>query len=219
MESLFPYIFLTGVALIIIGALILLVAAFRTRVWWGLGVLVFPPVAVVFFAKHARQSLIPSLVMFFGVLMAAGPPIYMKVRPVDLGPRAVIVNGERHVTLTGWDQKDYSVLRQYPSAVVLQMANSDVTDATLIELKGLKQLRELDLNGSQVTDAGLKVLGQELPALETLKLSGTAVTDAGLTESLALMESLKRLDLRGTKVSPEVLKTWREAKPSRRGLQ
>ena len=199
--------------------MILLVAAFRTRVWWGLGILVFPPVAIAYFAKHSRQSLIPSLVMFFGVVMAAGPPIYTKLRPLDLGPRAPIVNGVLHVTLTGWDQKDYSVLRHYPSAVVLQMANPDVTDETLIELKGLNQLRELDLNGSQVTDAGLKTLVQELPALETLKLSRTAVTDVGMTESISRLESLKRLDLRGTKVSVEVVKAWREAKPSRRVLQ
>ena len=219
MESLFPYIFLTGLTLIIIGALILLVAAFRTRIWWGLGILVFPPVAIAFFAKHSRRSRIPSIVMCIGGLMAAGPPIYLKLTPVDLGPRAPIVNGELHVTLTGWDQKDYSVLRHYSSAVILQMANSDVTDATLFKLKGLNRLRELDLNGSQVTDFGLKTLVQELPALETLKLSRTAVTDAGMTESIGRMESRKRLDLRGTKVSTEVVKAWREANPLRRVLQ
>ena len=48
---------------------------------------------------------------------------------------------------------------------MLQMANPDVTDRTLESLKGMKALKELDLNDTQVTDAGLDILS-DLPALE-----------------------------------------------------
>ena len=80
--------------------------------------------------------------------------LYLCVR-VDLGPRDKNVDGERHVTLTGWDRGDYSVLRLMPDVSVLQMANADVTDDVLEGLRGMKNLHELDLNGTQVTDAGL----------------------------------------------------------------
>ena len=65
-----------------------------------------------------------------------------------------IVDGQRHLTLTGWDRKDYSILKLKPDVVVLQMANPDVTDESLESLQEMKALQELDLSGTQVTDAG-----------------------------------------------------------------
>ena len=130
----------------------------------------------------------------------AGPPLYVRLIPIDLGPRERLVGGEVHLTLTGWDRGDYSVLTRKPDAVILQMANPDVTDATLSYVKGMSRLRELDLNGTKITDLGLSAL-QGLPALETLRLRDTGVTDAGFRDVLATSETLKQLDLRGTKVS------------------
>jgi Leucine-rich repeat (LRR) protein len=49
--------------------------------------------------------------------------------------------------------------------------------AGLEHLKGLTQLRELSLNGTQVTDAGLEHL-KGLSELETLSLDDKRVTDA-----------------------------------------
>jgi len=219
MEQIFPFIFLTGLAIFVLGAILLLVAAFRTRIWWGIGIILCFPLALVFFAKHSARSLVPSLLMFFGVLMTVGPSIYTKLSPVDLGPHANVVNGELHLTLTGWDQKDYAILRGRKSAVVLQMANPDVTDLTLFDIKEMEKLRELDLNNTQVTDAGLRTIREQFPKLETLKLSATSITDAGFTESLVPMESLKKLDLRKTKVTGDVVKAWKEAKPGRMVLK
>ena len=101
--------------------------------------------------------------------------------PIDLGPREKIVDGQRHITLTGWDRKDYGFLGSKRDVVVLQMANPDVTDQTLEHLKGMNRLKELDLNNTQVTDAGLKVLS-DLPALATLRLKNTKVTDQGFQD-------------------------------------
>jgi len=42
--------------------------------------------------------------------------------------RERLVDGQAHLTLTGWDRDDYSVLQARPQTVVLQMANADVTD-------------------------------------------------------------------------------------------
>jgi Leucine-rich repeat (LRR) protein len=198
--------------------LVLLVTAFRTRFWWGLVVFVFPPVGLVFILRHPHRSVVASTMLFACVLLAAGPPVVNRLLPIDLGPLERTVGGELHLTLTGWDRKDYSVLRQKPHVVVLQMANPDVEDQTLGYLAGMDRLRELDLNGSKVTDAGLKEL-RSLPNLESLRLKDTAVTDAGFRESLGAMGSLKQLDLRGTRVSREVVQAWKAAKPGWRALQ
>ncbi|MGC1718483.1 MAG: hypothetical protein WA746_05815, partial [Isosphaeraceae bacterium] len=76
----------------------------------------------------------------------------------------------------------------------------------------------LDLNNTQVTDAGLKIL-KDLPALNTLRLKNTRITDQGFQEALATKESLLQLDLTGTQVSEETTQAWRQAKNGRRVMR
>ncbi len=120
--------------------------------------------------------------------------------------------------MTGWDRKDYSVLKLKHDVVVLQMANPDVTDQSLDSLKEMKALRELDLSGTQVSDAGLKIL-KDLPTLATLWLARTKITDQGFRDALLSKDSLMRLDLSGTQVSRETAQSWRNARPGRHLLQ
>ena len=47
-------------------------------------------------------------------LIAAVPAIYILCVRLDLGPREKLVDGQRHLTLTGWDRKDYSILKLIP---------------------------------------------------------------------------------------------------------
>jgi hypothetical protein len=82
----------------------------------------------------------------------------------------------------------------------------------------MKVLQDLDLTGTQVTDAGLGVL-KDLPALAALRLARTRITDAGFHEALSAKDSLMQLDLRGTRVSREAAKAWKESKPGRRVMQ
>ena len=49
------------------------------------------------------------------------------------------------------------------NVTALDLSRTQVTDAGLKELAGLKQLTTLDLRGAQVTDAGLKELRAALP--------------------------------------------------------
>jgi hypothetical protein len=162
----------------------------------------------------------PVYLFLFAGLLIASPFLANRLaqRLVDFGPRERVVNGESHLTLTGWDRDDYSVLRARPEVVVLQMANEDVTDDTLRNLEGMTRLRELDLSNSRITDAGLAVL-RSLPSLESLRLARTAVTDEGFQEHVAPLESLKRLDLTGTQVSGEVISEWKQARPGRRAVR
>ena len=190
----------------------LLVRAFRQRAAWGWTSLFLPPVGLAFASRHPRRGAAPLILIILAVILAAVPAIYILCVKVDLGPRDKNVNGERHVTLTGWDRNDYSILRLMPDVSVLQMANADVTDHVLESLRPMKKLHELDLSGTQVTDAGLKIL-RELPALETLRLARTKITDNGFRDALSTNNSLMQLDLRQTQVSRETIGTGEPQRP------
>ena len=162
----------------------------------------------------------PALLILLSLLMT-GLPIVVNsalIRVTSLGPLEKIVAGERHITLTGWDRQDYSVIANRTDTIVLQMANADVKDETLRYLPGLKQLRELDLNNSQISDAGLKEIS-ELPKLRDLRLARTKITDDGFRQYLLGKESLMNLDLTGTGVGSKTVREWKAANPERKALK
>jgi hypothetical protein len=213
------YMQLSGLAVALFAWFWLLVRAFRLNRKWGLGSLVLPPVGLVFVGRHPRKGIAPLLLCVLSLVVAAAPAVYTLCVRLDLGPRDKLVDGQRHLTLTGWDRKDYSVLRLEPQKIaLLQMANPDVTDETLESLKEMKALQELDLNNTQVTDEGLKILNG-LPSLTRLRLAHTKISDQGFHDLLSAKESLMQLDLSGTPVSRETAKAWRDAKSGRRVLQ
>jgi hypothetical protein len=186
---------------------------------WGFGTLLLPPLSLVFLLTHLRKSAVP-LVLFLlaGVLFAAPYAVnYYNAKFVGLGPREKMVDGELHITLTGWDETDYSVLEKRPEVVVLQMANPDVTDSTLEHIRGMEQLREIDLNDTKVTDEGLLILAT-LPHLAELRLARTKITDAGFRKHLAGKKSLLKLDLTGTAVKSKTKRDWKKARTGREYL-
>lgn len=218
MDRLYEYLFLGGLLLSALGWLWLVTVAFRTRRMWGAVVLLIPPAAVIFAVRHWLSAKAPMGVIVAGLVISATPAIYTRVAPIDLGPRRSVVDGETHLTLTGWDRSDYSVLRQTPDVVVLQMANADVTDETLRLLENCPQLKELDVSDSQVTDAGLSALAG-VPTLEILRLKNCRITDAGFNQYLLPHPGLLRLELTGTQVTADAVREWRRANPERRAMQ
>jgi internalin A len=81
----------------------------------------------------------------------------------------------------------------------LQLNGSEVTDAGLAFLSGLTKLKHLTLRESKVTDAGLIHL-RGLTDLEQLTLGYTACSDAGLRH-LRGLPRLKKLGLVNTQVT------------------
>ena len=71
--------------------------------------------------------------------------------------------------------------------------NSAVTDAGLVHLKGLVNLKELLFSSSPISDAGLLHL-RGLTNLKQLSLQGSRITGSGLTE-LAGLANLETLNL------------------------
>ncbi len=218
MEGRAFYMQLGGLAVATMAWIWLLVRAFRRHRRWGLGSLVLPPVGLVFAGRHPRKGAAPLILFLLSILVAAVPALYTLFVPLDLGPLENIVDGQRHLTLTGWDRKDYSILKRKPDVVVLQMANPDVTDKSLESLHEMQALQELDLSGTQVTDAGLKIL-KDLPALSKLRLARTKITDEGFRSTLFAKDSLMQLDLSGTQVGRETVQAWRKAKSGRKPMQ
>lgn len=210
-----------GAVLGLIGFLWLVVRAFRAHLVWGLVCLAFPPAAILFAVFHFRRAANPLMLLLVATLLMGGTLglSYFLTQHASLGPREKIVDGELHLTLTGWDRTDYELLRTKPDTIVLQMANPDVTDETLQCLQGMSRLRELDLNDSQITDAGLPLLSR-LPALRILRLRKTRITDQAFREHLAGKKTLLELDLRETEVASKTLRAWKaENKEQRKYLR
>jgi hypothetical protein len=62
-----------GMILTVVGGIWLLVVAFQTSVWWGLGSLLIPFVGLVFVFMHWQPSKKPFLIYVVGfVLLAIG---------------------------------------------------------------------------------------------------------------------------------------------------
>jgi len=213
------YVLLLSLALAVVGVVWLLVVAFKERVLWAFAVLFVLPAPLVFVMLHWHKARLPVFVLLLAGLLGAatGGVNYYNEHFMVKGPREKQVEDEQHITLTGWSETNYSFLQSKPHVVVLQMANPDVTDETLNYLRGMDQLRELDLNDTKVTDKGMAVLA-ELPRLEDLRLARTAITDEGFQKHLAAKESLRKLDLTGTKVKSKSKRDWKSAKAGRECL-
>ena len=175
----------------------------------------------VLFTRGSWKLLKRPMTLMLVSLLLTGVPLlvnYAMTHFSSLGPLNKIVSGERHLTLTGWDRNDYSVIATLQDTVVLQMANADVTDETLQLIKGMQKLRELDLNNSQVTDKGLAVLAS-LPNLRDLRLARTKITDDGFRFHLMEKESLKSLELTGTNVASKTIREWKVKESDRKAVK
>lgn len=60
-----------GLGIFIIGGIGLLIAAFRTHILWGLGVLLIAPVAVIYLIVHWQDGKGPFKLQVFGLLIIA----------------------------------------------------------------------------------------------------------------------------------------------------
>jgi Leucine Rich repeat len=171
-------------------------------------------VLVVFVGSFARYSATRGAVRLgiLGVLLAAAPFVYTRaVEPIlfqYFRPAWVSrVDGKLHVTVTGSPNFDYDRLKEYEDAEVLQMANPEVTDETLKKLENFKLLKELDLNDTQINDAGLAIL-KSCASLETLRLANTKITDEGFREQILPRDWIKEVDVTGTPVTGKTLREW-----------
>jgi hypothetical protein len=96
---------------------------------------------------------------------------------------------------------------------MLDLANSWLTDADLLELGTLQNLRQLSLRGTTISDPGLKVLKEKFADLHTLDLGGALISDEGL-KHLAGLKQLQALYLDGTRVTEVGIAELQKALPT-----
>lgn len=143
---------------------------------------------------------------------------------LHLNRHVFVAEGEARITDNWWDRTSGMPVFQFPvwqEGALAKLPDpgvpfglclnlSNVTDAGLKELDGLKNLQALYIAGdgprgeTRITDAGLKMLADRKNLL-TLDIRGTKVTDAGLKE-LAGLQSLQRLYLTHCQVTDAGLK-------------
>lgn len=56
-----------GIAIIIIGGIGFLIAAFKNSILWGLGCLILSPISIVFLILHWQEAKNPFLLQLIGV--------------------------------------------------------------------------------------------------------------------------------------------------------
>ena len=99
----------------------------------------------------------------------------------------------------------------------LDMSLLGISDESLVHLQPLKKLERLELlysegfGGTNLTDAGMVTLGS-LPQLKSLNLVGAKISDEGLAQ-LARLVALERLQIANTPVSDAAVKRLEAALP------
>ncbi len=134
---------------------------------------------------------------------------------IEIRPIAANSNWrEANLRLHGTNVTDATVaqLRDIAGLIDLNLANTKVTDAGLANLKGLANLQRLHLELTSVSDAGLAHL-KGLQNLTYLNLYSTKVTDAGM-EQLKGLKHLRNLYVWQTKVTDGGVKKLKAALPN-----
>jgi hypothetical protein len=93
----------------------------------------------------------------------------------------------------------------------LDLARTQITDASMSTIAMMQNLEELNLNSCQITDEGVKQL-EGLDKLKDLNLTQTSVSEASLP-TLIQLESLESVHLFGTQWTPEGAEVFRKIRP------
>src|SRR5262245_60085706 len=103
LETFAIYVIAAGMLMGLVGYIWLDVRAFQQQRWWGVALLVFPPVALLFIFRHFRASAAPVCVLMLSGMVVAAPYAvnYYERHFVPLKPYEQIVDGELRITLTG----------------------------------------------------------------------------------------------------------------------
>ncbi len=149
------------------------------------------------------QTCLLSLVIAFGGVVCLG----QETLQIDVSDEGKVVS----LRLNGSSAKRVEVTPEiiddilaFDEVVSLSLFGTSTTDADLIKLAALKNLRSLDLSYTSVTDSSAESIAQ-MKQLQILKLDGTEATDAML-ETVAKLPEISMLHLARTKISDRGLK-------------
>ena len=125
----------------------------------------------------------------------------------DLERVEVLNLGETQITNAGLKE-----VAKLQNLIQLWLHDTQITNADLKEVAKLQKLKRLRLDNTQITDAGLKEVAK-LQKLKGIELSRTRITDAGLKD-LAKLQNLEGLSLSATKITDAGVAELKKALPS-----
>jgi hypothetical protein len=144
------------------------------------------------------------MLVTFGVLLAAGPVLRAEE------------GREQAIAMLKQVGGSYTTDDEAPGKPIVGVKLSGCrrfVDGHLAAIKGLSELKKLDLTFlNALTDGALDHI-KGLTKLEEIKLNSTKVTDAGLAK-LKGLTNLKRLELNETKVTLEGIKDLQKTLPN-----
>ena len=110
--------------------------------------------------------------------------------------------------------KPQGKLTERDAAVVkdLHLDGSQITDEGLKDVAKLKHLERLDLSDTKITDSGLKEVAK-LQKLKSLRLNDTEISDEGLKE-VSKLKKLEKLDLNFTQITDNGAAELQKALPN-----
>jgi len=176
-----------------------------------LAALLVPPTPAVFWQQRLNKQLRALADKNGGEYReeVRGPGWYLKLAEEYKLPvlRVPVIFGSDTVT-----DEDMAVVGRAITLREVDLRGSRISDAGMVHLSELTELSGLYLNNTQVTDAGLVHL-KKLKNLEQLVLNGTEATDAGLAY-LKSLKGLRYLGLAGTRVTSEGVADLKSALPN-----
>jgi hypothetical protein len=160
--------------------------------------------------KSCRRLPVAALMMLCAVGCGKGSFSERKaLRSLEQLGAQVTLNSEGRAKVVDLSSKpvgdsDLVLLEGLEALEDLDLSGTDVTDAGLVHISDLTSLRKLNVGAglmkpSNLTDAGLEQL-KNLHQLEQLVLSGAKITDDGLAQ-LAPLKNLQRLYLFQTRIT------------------
>jgi serine/threonine protein kinase len=88
--------------------------------------------------------------------------------------------------------------------VGISLADCKIEDTDLESIKGVRSLKEVYLQGTNVSDTGVRKLRKQNPSIDCLNLENTKVTDVILDD----LKGLKSLYLRDTGITDQAIKKY-----------
>lgn len=122
------------------------------------------------------------------------------------------VTAEKTLVLSGRNVDSALVcmtVRKFPDLVFVQLVSAGIDDSVLPCLADLPDLRYLDISDSPVTVAGLVQLGS-LQRLRTLVIRNCPNVDSDSLPQLAKLKNLESLELSAEEYEPAALKRLKE---------
>jgi hypothetical protein len=181
-------IYVIGFAMMLVGAIRILISAFRTSILWGLGCLFLPFCALIYLIVHwedAKSGFFLKLkgvsVLILGLLVAIGVPNWERARAAHVHAKEHLAAGQPDTSATNSIEKD----QQVTNASQKNLTAATPSHQTL-RLQGIvyNATRPLAVINGNTVFVGDKVAGWSVTAISNKTV--TLQNGSGATNTLSM---------------------------------